>query len=98
MAQSSVVCHGRCPAFIRGLILDVADVRLERRQPTLVDQAIIPAAINIAGGVFTAVAGDNLTDQLEVLVVHVGHFFAFSQAGSEGGWLRSALVGAAGAV
>ena len=29
-------------------------------------------------GVFPAVAGDNLTDQLEVLVAHVGHFFAFS--------------------
>ena len=30
------------------------------------------AAINVAGGVFAAVAGDNLTYQLEVLVVHVG--------------------------
>jgi len=32
----------------------------------------------LPGGVFAAVAGDNLTDQLEVLVVHVGHFFTFS--------------------
>jgi len=69
---------GRCPALVRGPIFDIADVRFERRQPTHVDQAIIPAAINISGGVFAAVAGDNLADQLEVFVVHVGHFLAFS--------------------
>jgi hypothetical protein len=66
-----IIGHGRCPALICGLILDIADVRLERREPTHVDQAVIPAAINIAGGVFAAVAGDNLTDQLEILIVHV---------------------------
>ncbi len=36
-----------------------------------VDQPVVSDAINIAGGIFVAVAGDNLTYQLEVLIVHV---------------------------
>jgi hypothetical protein len=65
------VIHGGCSALLRYLIFDVADVRLEWCQPTHVDQPGVSAAVNIAGGVFAAVAGDNLTYQLEVLVVHV---------------------------
>ena len=65
------VRHGRCPALICGLILDIADVYLEWRQPTHVDQAVVLAAINISSRVFTSVARDDLTDQLEILIVHV---------------------------
>src|SRR5580692_11086654 len=74
-----IIGHGRCPALICGLILDVADVCLEWRQPTHVDQAVVLAAINISSRVFTSVARDDLTDQLEILIVHVTHhFFALS--------------------
>ena len=72
-----------CSALLRHLIFDVAAVRLELRQPTHADQPVVSAAINIAGGVFAAVAGDDLTDQLDIPVLHVGHFFfglAFSAA------------------
>ena len=65
------VRHGRCPALICGLILDISDVCLEWRQPTHVDQAVVLAAINISSRVFTSVARDDLTDQLEILIVHV---------------------------
>jgi hypothetical protein len=66
-----IIGHGRCPALICGLILDVADVCLEWRQPTHVDQAVVLAAINISSRVFTSAARDDLTDQLEILVLHV---------------------------
>jgi hypothetical protein len=52
------------------VIFDVAVVRFERSQPTLVDQAVISAAIDIADGVFAAAAGDNLADQLEIFILH----------------------------
>ena len=63
--------RGRCPALICGLILDIADVCPEWRQPPHVDQAVVLAAINISSRVFTSAAGDDLTDQLEILIVHV---------------------------
>jgi hypothetical protein len=66
-----IIGHGRCPALICGLILDVADVCLEWRQPTHVDQAVVLAAINISSRVFTSAARDDLTDQLEILILHV---------------------------
>jgi len=31
--QSRSIGQGRCPSFFCGLILDIADARLERRQP-----------------------------------------------------------------
>jgi len=65
------VCHGRCPALTCGLILDIADVCLEWRQPTHVDQAVVLATINISSRVFTSAARDDLTDQLEILILHV---------------------------
>jgi len=55
----------------RDVINDIADVCPEWRQPTHVDQAVVLAAINISSRVFTSAAGDNLTDQLEILIVHV---------------------------
>jgi hypothetical protein len=54
MASIMSIGHGRCSALLRYLIFDVADVRLEWRQPTHVDQPVVSAAINIAGGVFAA--------------------------------------------
>jgi hypothetical protein len=68
------VCR-RCPAPICGLILDVADVRLEWRQPTHVDQSVVFAAIDIACGVFSPAAGDYSSKQLDVFVLHDRHLF-----------------------
>jgi hypothetical protein len=75
MASIMSIGHRRCSALLRYLIFDVADVRLEWRQPTHVDQPFVSAAINIAGGVFAAVADDNLTDQLDVFALHDRHLF-----------------------
>jgi hypothetical protein len=72
--QPESVIHRGCSALFRYLIFDVADVRLEWRQPSQVDQPVVSAAINIAGGVFAAVAGDNLTDQLDVFALHIVTF------------------------
>jgi hypothetical protein len=63
------VCHSRCPALICGLILDIADVCLEWRQSTHVDQAVVLATINVSSCVFAAVARDDLTNQLEILIM-----------------------------
>jgi hypothetical protein len=60
------------------VIFDVVVVRFERRQPTLVDQAVISAAIDIAGGVFAAAAGNNLADQLEIFILHDAPTLAIS--------------------
>src|SRR5258708_2064949 len=46
------------------------DVRLKWRQPTQVDQSVVPGATDIAGGVFAAAAGNNLADQLEIFILH----------------------------
>src|SRR6266702_3081713 len=88
----SMSCNSCRSAPVGCVIFDVAVVRFERSQPTLVDQAVISAAIDIADGVFAAPAGDNLADQLETFILHgapnlasslllSGHFpFAFSHA------------------
>ena len=70
-----IIGHGRCPALICGLILDVADVCLEWRQPTHVDQAVVLAAINISSRVFTSAARDYSSKQLDVFVLHNRHLF-----------------------
>ena len=71
MASIMSIGHRRCSALLRYLIFDIADVRLEWRQPTHVDQAVVLAAINISSRVFASAARDDLTDQLEILILHV---------------------------
>jgi hypothetical protein len=44
------------------LIFNVADVGLERNQPSHIDQSIVSAAINISRSVFAPAAGNDLTD------------------------------------
>jgi hypothetical protein len=61
------VGRGRCSALLRYLIFDIANDCLKWRQPTQVDQSVVPGAVDIAGGVFAATAGNNLADQLEIL-------------------------------
>jgi hypothetical protein len=61
--------YGCCSALVRRLIFDIADVRLKWRQPTQVDQSVVPGAVDIAGGVFAATAGNNLEDQLEIFIL-----------------------------
>jgi hypothetical protein len=63
--KSKLSCHSYRSASVGHVIFDVVVVRFERRQPTLVDQAVISAAIDIAGGVFAAAAGNSLADQFD---------------------------------
>src|SRR5258708_7268370 len=67
--------HRGCSALLRYLIFDVADVRLEWRQPSQVDQSVVSAAIDIACGVFSPAAGDYSSKQLDVFVLHDRHLF-----------------------
>src|SRR5258708_25438871 len=67
--------HRGCSALLRYLIFDVADVRLEWRQPSQVDQSVVSAAIDIACGVFSPAAGDYSSKQLDVFVLHNRHLF-----------------------
>ena len=68
--KSKLSCHSYRSAPVGYVIFDVVIVRFERRQSTLVDQAVISAAIDIAGGVFAAAAGNNLADQHEIFILH----------------------------
>ena len=76
--KSKLSCHSYRSAPVGYVIFDVVVVRFERRQPTLVDQAVISAAIDIAGGVFAAAAGNNLADQLEIFILHDAPTLAIS--------------------
>src|SRR5258707_12118122 len=67
--------HRGCSALLRYLIFDVADVRLEWRQPSQVDQPVVSAAIDIACGVFSPAAGDYSSKHLDVFVLHDRHLF-----------------------
>jgi hypothetical protein len=66
--KSKLSCYDYRSAPVDDVIFDVAVVRFDRRQPTQIDQAVVSAAIDIAGGVFAAVAGNNLADQLEIFI------------------------------
>jgi hypothetical protein len=66
--KSKLSRHGYRSGPVGYVTFDVAVVRFDRRQPTQIDQTVVSAAIDIAGGVFAAVAGNNLTDQLEIFI------------------------------
>jgi hypothetical protein len=55
-------------ALLSSHIFNVADIHDEGRQPTEVDQALVPAAVNIAGRVFAAAVCDDLADQFQIIV------------------------------
>jgi hypothetical protein len=66
--KSKLCCHGHRSAPVGYVIFDVAVVRFDRRQPTQIDQTVVSAAIDIAGGAFATVADNNLADQLEISI------------------------------
>jgi hypothetical protein len=87
----STNARGNLSACVDDFILNVAGVDHGRRQQPSFDQQIIAAAVDLAGGVFSSAGGNDLAEELEVVLL-VSHVEIQARVWWEVGRLRDPIV------